>query len=102
MTAPPVDLIGLRGALSLYTHPSLGTVTLPLRSDSSLRVLRLRHIRHTRSIRHTRPISLSYDLIVRDHLHFYREHRHHLCKVMNALLPRAHQRSYKERHHHLT
>ena len=102
MTSPPVDLIGLRGALSLYTHPSLGTVTLPLRSDSSLRVLRLRHIRHTRSIHHTQPISPTYKLIVGRHLHSYKERRHHLCKVMNTFLPRAHQRSYKERHHHLT
>ena len=102
MTASPADQCGLRGALSLYAHPSLGTVTLPLRSDSSLRVLRLRHIRHTRSIRHTQPISLASKLIVGRHLHSYKERRHHLCKVMNALLPRAHQRSYKERHHHLT
>ena len=102
MTAPPVDLIGLRGALSLYAHPSLGTVTLSSYSQLVVSTLRLRYIRHTRSIHHTQPISLAYKLIVGGHLHSDKERRHHLCKVMNAFLPRVYQRSYKERLHHLT
>lgn len=88
--------------LSLYAHPSLGTVTLSFYSQLVVSTLRLRHIRHTRSIHHTQPISLAYKLIVGGHLHSYREYRHHLCKVMNTFLPRAHQRSYKEPHRHLT